>query len=224
MRLALERQQWLPMILSCVMLALTFAWARPFGYQHQAIRLNSAPDYFRFIQASANSVKPVSQAWDSAELKITAELRLLFDYFYNKAESQSIRRATAELEQCLIRQVSASEIVAVLDLFERYASYQNAWSSAEQRHAQLRSQADNYQELSARLHAMHDLRGQFFSAAEAQALFAIDDEYDKNNLQQLLNQRGKAEQSTAVEPKVLQLAAGQVRNYQGSYVQYLSDH
>lgn len=221
--LTIDRQQAGLISLLIISLGLSYVWAKPAQIQHQAIRLTPSLSEFPFIQRTSPSMPAAESEGAVAPLKITPELRLIFDYFYNKSGWQKLPVAKAELSLCLSQQMAAAQLSQAQDLFTRYASYLSAWSLSEQKQASLGLEQSSYQAVASRLRIMHELRASFFSAIESQALFAIDDEYDKNYLQQLLlAQNSRQAGLTLEQPKVLQLADNQLKNYQGYYLQHLS--
>lgn len=216
MKLSGSHEFMISLLSGLAVLTAVYAWNSVRPYQHTAIQLKAA----NLSAAPAADLKTVVASHGvmrnpAVDVVITAELRLVFDYaIYRFAE-----QAGAEVQRYLERNYPANQLSMASDLFLRYANYQHAWAQAEQKSQTETMAMPMYQHASLRLKAMHDLRARYFSAREELALFAIDDEYDRQQLQQLL--LGQAAGAAALGVRSLQVADQQIRNYQGYYLQHL---
>lgn len=219
MRIGDGRELVMSVLSGLTLITAVYAWNVSQPYQHQAIQLRSvAPANSGAVTSSFAPTIKVGET--AASLAISPELRLRFDYALNRHGV----RAEYELPSYLRSDYRPAQLNILKDLFRRYASYQEEWRALEATHKTAYANLPVYQNVSQRLLAMHELRAHYFSAREEQALFAIDDEYDKQQLQQLLLKDSTVSmEEELVVAKTLLVADQQIRNYHGYYLQRLSD-
>lgn len=108
-----------------------------------------------------------------------AELKRLFDYYLSVVGEQSVQAIAQQIRQVLAQRLPAVQLDAANDLLARYLDYKRALVTLEQNPAQGGS---NLALLRQRFASMQALRARWFSAAEDQAMFGLEDAYDQDAL------------------------------------------
>jgi len=158
--------------------ALYLGWRQP--PVSAAPQTERTPDYFAFVPSMAGT-RPDGKLTQSGhdQLTITPELLYLFDYYLAGLGEQTLEALRAEIRRELERRLSAGAAIEAKRLLDAYLDYKRALVDLQRT---LPASSDLLQGARQRLQAMQQLRQQFFSSAEAAALFCASDAYDQDAL------------------------------------------
>lgn len=141
-------------------------------------------DSFAFVRSMQGTTRDGEITENSAgELLVDAQLRLMFEYYLAATGEQPLdfilKGIEAELDKKLNRHASAQAKA----LLSSYIRYKQALAEAEKNQPQVAG--NSLSSIRLRLSTMQELRRQFFSAKDAQAMFGFDDAYDTDALARL---------------------------------------
>jgi lipase chaperone LimK len=115
-------------------------------------------------------------------LVVDAELARLFDYYLAGQGETSLAEIRAATERELERRLKPGEAAQAKRLLDQYWRYKEALVTLEPSLAPASGMAAALRQ---RMAARAELRGQFFSFAEMQGLFGVDDAYDADAVTRL---------------------------------------
>lgn len=174
----------------------------------------AAPDLFPFIR-SLEGTRPDGDLQTAAgeALVVNAELVRLFDYYLSGVGEQPLDAIRREIERALDERLQPRAATEAKEVLARYLAYKQALVEVEKNPAIAGSAIDA---MRGRLAAMQQTRARFFSAAESEAMFGMEDAQHQDAVARLeigqdpsLNQAQKAEKLAALDaalPAVLREA------------------
>lgn len=110
------------------------------------------------------------------------ELKRLFDYYLSAMGEQSLEAIVQHIQRALEQRLAPAQADAAKHLLGRYLDYKRALVDVEQNPTQ---SGNGLAAIRQRLAAVQALRARLFSAAEEQAMFGLDDAYDRDALARL---------------------------------------
>ena len=150
----------------------------------ERIKLRQTDHNFEFVRSfqGTSSDGNISQN-ENGELKVNAELRLLFDYYLAATGEKSLSDIRMEIERMLDQKLAGRAATQAKELLSRYLQYKQALVGVES-NAQNISPGKTGMAASARQRwsALQQTRQRFFSEKENQAMFGFDDAYDMDAL------------------------------------------
>lgn len=155
--------------------------------QREPIKLRKADHSFDFVRSFEGTTQDGNLSHDGgSELQVSAELRLLFDYYLTATGEKKLPEIRAEIERVLDQKLSANAALQAKNLLGRYIQYKQALVSVEA-NAQNISAGKTSMATAARQRwsAMQQTRQRFFSEKENQAMFGFDDAYDMDALNRM---------------------------------------
>ena len=164
----------------------------------------SETDLFPFVR-SFEGTRPDGniQTEQTEALVVNAELLRLFDYYLSAVGEKPLEAIRAEIERELDGRLKPRAAAEAKALLAKYLDYKKALVELEKNP---RIAGGGIDAIRARLHALQDTRAQFFSAAEIQALFGIEDMRDMDAVARLeisqdktLSDAQKAEKLAALD-------------------------
>lgn len=164
-------------------------------------------DPFAFVR-SMEGTTPDGNVRQSEEgqLVVDAELGHLFDYYLAGLGEKDLAAIRSEIERELERRLKPGAAAQAKRLLASYLDYKRALVDLEQG---LKPGADLASSARARLAAVQQLRGRFFTAQESAGLFGFSDAYDLDALARIdisvnpkLTAPQKAEQLAALDKKL----------------------
>lgn len=105
-------------------------------------------------------------------LVVNAELVRLFDYYLSGVGEKPVDAIRREIERVLDERLKARAASEAKDVLSRYLAYKQALVDVEKNPA---ATGGSTEAMRARLAAMQQTRTRFFSAAEAEAMFGMED-------------------------------------------------
>ncbi len=154
---------------------------------NEPIKQRKSDQSFDFVRSFEGTTRDgnISQS-DMSQLQVSAELRLLFDYYLAATGEKKLPEIRAEIEKVLDQKLSGNAALQAKNLLARYIQYKEALVSVEA-NAQNISAGKTSMASAARQRwsAMQQTRQRFFSEKENQAMFGFDDAYDIDALNRL---------------------------------------
>lgn len=139
----------------------------------EAAAAPSAPNLFPFVRSLEGTVPDGALPEDSTDrLVVGEELVRLFDYYLVAVGEKSLDDIRREIERELDTRLKPHAAHAAKAVLARYLSYKQALLEVEKK-PQLTG--DGIEAMRGRLQAMQQARRQFFSEAEALAMFGMED-------------------------------------------------
>lgn len=164
----------------------------------------AAPDLFPFIRSLEGTV-PDGQVRQAAEdgLVVSDELVRLFEYYLAAVGERPLDDLRRDIERALDERLKPRAAQEAKALLGRYLAYKAALADVE-KNAQLAG--NGIDAIRGRLQAIQETRRKFFSDAEAQAMFGMEDAMNLDALARLeinqdksLNDAQKAERLAALD-------------------------
>jgi len=155
--------------------------------QSTPIKQRKMDNSFDFVRSFEGTTQDGNLSRDGgSELQVSAELRLLFDYYLTATGEKQLPEIRAEIERVLDQKLSAQAALQAKNLLARYIQYKQALVSVET-NAQNISLNKTSMAAAARQRwsAMQQTRQRFFSEKENQAMFGFDDAYDMDALNRM---------------------------------------
>jgi len=136
-------------------------------------RAPSAPDLFPFLR-SLEGTRPdgALQVAEGEALLVDAELVRLFDYYLSGIGEKPLDAIRREIERALDERLKPLAAAQAKDVLSRYLDYKQALVEVEKNPSVTGAGIDA---MRARLAAMQQTRARFFSPAESEAMFGMDD-------------------------------------------------
>lgn len=159
--------------------ALAAAFSIPMLMRHEpdAAALKSADqNYFSFVR-SLDGTRPdgnVKTTGDDA-LVVDASLVQLFDYYLATVGEKPLDVIRQQIEKELDQRLKPGAAAQAKNLLGRYIDYKTALVEVEKNP---QATGNSLAAIRARMEAMHQTRARFFSDAESNALFGLDDARD----------------------------------------------
>lgn len=162
----------------------------------------AAPDLFPFLR-SLDGTRPDGelQVADGEALVVNAELVRLFDYYLSGIGEKPLDAIRQEIERALDVRLKPRAAAQAKDVLARYLNYKQALVDVEKNPSVTGASPDA---LRARLAAMQQTRARFFSPAEAEAMFAME---DTQHLDAVARLEVSQDQSLSPEQKAEKLVA-----------------
>lgn len=136
------------------------------------------PDLFAFVR-SMEGTRPdgdIRQA-SGAALVADRELRNLFEYYLAATGEKPLDAIRAEIERDLDQRLQPAPAAQARQLLGRYLDYKRELAEIEKNPALAGNAADA---IRGRLQALQQARLRFFSSAEIDGMFGLDDAYDSD--------------------------------------------
>lgn len=155
--------------------------------QREPIKLRKADHSFDFVRSFEGTTQDGNLSHDGgSELQVSAELRLLFDYYLTATGEKKLPEIRAEIERVLDQKLSANAALQAKNLLGRYIQYKQALVSVEANaHNISAGRTSMAAAARQRWSAMQQTRQRFFSEKENQAMFGFDDAYDMDALNRM---------------------------------------
>jgi len=133
----------------------------------------STPDLFPFLR-SLEGTRPdgALQVAEGEALVVNAELVRLFDYYLSGIGEKPLDAIRREIERALDERLKPLAAAQAKDVLSRYLNYKQALVEVEKNPSVTGASIDA---MRARLAAMQQTRARFFSPAESQAMFGMED-------------------------------------------------
>ncbi|MFZ6745406.1 lipase secretion chaperone [Undibacterium sp. JH2W] len=153
----------------------------------EPIKLRKADQSFDFVRSFEGTTHDGNINLNAGgDLQVSAELRLLFDYYLAATGEKKLPEIRAEIERVLEQKLQGTAAVQAKNLLSRYIQYKEALVSVE---ANAQNISMNKTTMAAaarqRWSAMQQTRQRFFSEKENQAMFGFDDAYDTDALNRM---------------------------------------
>lgn len=150
----------------------------------QAQKKDSDPFAFvRSMEGTSVDGKMTQNA--DGELIVSADLRLMFDYYLAATGEKSLQEIIAEIEKELEKKLGRSAAIEAKDLLLRYIRYKEALADIEKTSAHSHLSGNAAAAIRLRLQSMQEARKLFFSSKESNAMFGFDDAYDMDAISRL---------------------------------------
>ncbi|MEO8838928.1 MAG: lipase secretion chaperone [Herbaspirillum sp.] len=165
-----------------LLVALTVIVLRP-SHQAKSALATDTNQLFPFVR-SLQGTYPDGAAQVTADDSLVADaaLRELFDYYLTAIGEKSLAEIRVEIEKELDKQMSPTAAQQAKQVLTRYLNYRTALVAVEKNPQAI---GNGVSAIRQRFNAAQQLRSQFFSAAENQAMFGFDDAYDLDALSRL---------------------------------------
>lgn len=154
---------------------------------YEPMRQRKADSSFDFVRSFEGTTRDgnITQT-DMSELQVSAELRLLFDYYLAATGEKKLPEIRAEIEKVLDQKLRGNAATQAKNLLARYIQYKEALVSVEANAQNVSAgKASMAKAARQRWSAMQQTRQRFFSEKENQAMFGFDDAYDIDALNRL---------------------------------------
>ena len=176
--------KWTSGVAAILIAAFFYFWWRslPAGSgQAQPAPDEHIPSFVRSMEGS-NGDGDARQNEDG-DLIVSAELRLLFDYYLTATGEKSLAQIRAEIDKVLDQKLKPKAAAQARHLLGRYLSYKQALADAEKNPpSPVTARQNQLSAIRNRWTIMQQLRLRYFSTAENQAMFRFDDAYDMDAL------------------------------------------
>jgi lipase chaperone LimK len=165
-------------------------------------RAPASSDLFPFLR-SLDGTRPDGnlQIAEGEALVINAELVRLFDYYLSGVGEKPVDAIRREIERVLDERLKPRAASEAKDVLSRYLAYKQALVEVEKNPA---ATGNGIDAMRARLLAMQQTRARFFSAAESEAMFGME---DAQNLDAVARLEISQDQSLSPAQKAEKLAA-----------------
>lgn len=115
------------------------------------------------------------------QLQVNAELPRMFDYYLAALGEKTLDEIRAEIERQLDQRLKPNAAGQAKRLLARYLDYKRDLVTVE-KDLQAKAPGNGIDAIKARLDAIQQSRLRFFSPEEVQAMFGLEDAYDRDNL------------------------------------------
>ncbi len=161
-------------------------WNTKFTEQQDRAQLTAPDAHLSFVRSMEGTQTDGKLEEAQGELVVNAELRLMFDYYLAATGEKSLAEIRKEIEKVLDQRLRPRAAAQAKQLLARYLQYKTAlFDSEKQLGQQVQSATMMATAMRARWQAMQNLRLQYFSAKESQAMFGFDDAYDLDAIARL---------------------------------------
>jgi lipase chaperone LimK len=156
--------------------ALAAAFFIPMLMQHESTTVTTtaaAPNYFSFVRSldGTRADGDIVIGPDDV-LVIDASLVHLFDYYLSAVGEAQLEEIRQQIEKELDQRMTPTAAVQAKNLLGRYIDYRTALVDVE---IDLKGNGNSLAAIHARMEAMRQMRTRFFSEAESDALFGLDE-------------------------------------------------
>ncbi|KIF79808.1 lipase secretion chaperone [Noviherbaspirillum autotrophicum] len=137
---------------------------------------------FPFVK-SMEGTRPDGNIAASADdtLEVNAELPRMFDYYLAAVGEKSLDAIRAEIERQLEQRLKPNAAEQAKRLLARYLDYKRDLVTVE-KDVQAKAPSNGVDAIRSRLDAIQQSRLKFFSPEEVQAMFGLEDAFDRDNL------------------------------------------
>lgn len=161
-------------------------WNTKLTDQQDRAQLTAPDTHLSFVRSMEGTQTDGKLEEAQGELVVNAELRLMFDYYLAATGEKSLAEIRKEIEKVLDQRLRPRAAAQAKQLLARYLQYKTAlFDSEKQLGQQVQSATMMATAMRARWQAMQNLRLQYFSAKESQAMFGFDDAYDLDAIARL---------------------------------------
>ncbi|WP_428718425.1 lipase secretion chaperone [Undibacterium curvum] len=161
-------------------------WNTKLTDQQDRAQLTAPDTHLSFVRSMEGTQTDGKLEEAQGELVVNAELRLMFDYYLAATGEKSLAEIRKEIEKVLDQRLRPHAAAQAKQLLARYLQYKTAlFDSEKQLGQQVQSATMMATAMRARWQAMQNLRLQYFSAKESQAMFGFDDAYDLDAIARL---------------------------------------
>lgn len=161
-------------------------WNTKLTDQQDRAQLTAPDTHLSFVRSMEGTQTDGKLEEAQGELVVNAELRLMFDYYLAATGEKSLAEIRKEIEKVLDQRLRPHAAAQAKQLLARYLQYKTALFDSEKKLGQqVQSATMMATAMRARWQAMQNLRLQYFSAKESQAMFGFDDAYDLDAIARL---------------------------------------
>lgn len=167
--------------------ATFFLWPSRSDTHEQRVQLTANDHAFSFVK-SLNGTDVDGDIKQNADgnLIVSSELRRLFDYYLSAMGEKNLPEIQGQIDKILDQKLPALAARQAKQLLVQYIAYKKALVGLEQDGATKTQASDTLlTSVRNRWQRMHQLRAQFFSEKEIQAMFGFDDAYDQDALERM---------------------------------------
>ncbi|MFZ6752233.1 lipase secretion chaperone [Undibacterium sp. Dicai25W] len=159
---------------------------KPDNKNHE-IHLTANDHQFAFVHSlEGTSTDGDIQQNKEGDLQLDAELKRLFDYYLSAIGEKSLPEIQSQIDKILDQKLQIKAAVQAKELLKRYIAFKQALVELEKNaSSNMSSNADLLSAVNNKWQSMRQLRSQFFSEQEIQAMFGFDDAYDQDALSRL---------------------------------------
>ncbi|HJV83783.1 lipase secretion chaperone [Noviherbaspirillum sp.] len=172
-----------------------------------ALKPRGDGNLFSFVR-SMDGTRPDGNVTTSSDdqLVVDAELPRMFDYYLAAVGEKSLDQIRAEIERQLDQRLKPNAAAQAKRLLAAYLDYKRDLVTVE-KNLQAGATGNGIEAIKARLDAIRQSRLQFFSPAEVQAMFGLEDAYDRYNVERYEIAQDKALTDAQKEEKLAALDA-----------------
>ena len=146
------------------------------------VKPNGDGNLFAFVK-SMEGTRPDGNIASTPDdqLQVNAELPRMFDYYLAALGEKTLDEIRAEIERQLDQRLKPNAAEQAKRLLARYLDYKRDLVTVE-KDLQAKAPGNGIDAIKARLDAIQQSRLRFFSPEEVQAMFGLEDAYDRDNL------------------------------------------
>ncbi|WP_136419008.1 lipase secretion chaperone [Herbaspirillum sp. ST 5-3] len=148
-----------------------------------ALKPRGDGNLFSFVR-SMDGTRPDGNVTSSPDdqLVVDAELPRMFDYYLAAVGEKSLDQIRAEIERQLDQRLKPNAAAQAKRLLAAYLDYKRDLVTVEE-NLQAGATGNGIEAIKARLDAIRQSRLQFFTPEEVQAMFGLEDAYDRYNVE-----------------------------------------
>jgi len=153
----------------------------------QKIHLAADDHQFAFVHSlEGTSADGAIQEDRDGNLQLDAELKRLFDYYLSAIGEKNLPEIQSQIEKILDQKLQVKAAAQAKELLKRYITFKQALVELEKSASKnVSANTDLFSAVNNKWQNMRQLRSQFFSEKEIQAMFGFDDAYDQDALSRL---------------------------------------
>ena len=155
--------------------------------ENQKIHLTTDDHQFAFVHSLEGTIADGAIQEDrDGNLQLDAELKRLFDYYLSAIGEKNLPEIQSQIEKILDQKLQVKAAAQAKELLKRYITFKQALVELEKNASKsVSTNTDLFSAVNNKWQNMRQLRSQFFSEKEIQAMFGFDDAYDQDALSRL---------------------------------------
>ena len=155
--------------------------------ENQKIHLTTDDHQFAFVHSLEGTIADGAIQEDrDGNLQLDAELKRLFDYYLSAIGEKNLPEIQSQIEKILDQKLQVKAAAQAKELLKRYITFKQALVELEKNASKsVSANTDLFSAVNNKWQNMRQLRSQFFSEKEIQAMFGFDDAYDQDALSRL---------------------------------------
>ncbi|MFZ6688100.1 lipase secretion chaperone [Undibacterium sp. SXout11W] len=159
---------------------------KPDNKNHE-IHLTENDHQFAFVHSlEGTSTDGDIQQNNEGDLQLDAELKRLFDYYLSTIGEKKLPEIQSQIDKILDQKLQVKAAAQAKELLKRYIAFKQALVELEKNaNSSIPANTDLLSAVNNKWQSMRQLRSQFFSEKEIQAMFGFDDAYDQDALSRL---------------------------------------